>query len=47
MSDREEYCEKCDESYCEVHCFACGHGVEHHKHADACRFEACQCRCYE
>ena len=28
-------------------CHNCGHGGEHHKHADACRFETCQCKRYE
>jgi hypothetical protein len=28
-------------------CFNCEHGKEHHQHADACRFETCQCKCYE
>ena len=28
-------------------CFHCGHGAEHHKHADACRYEDCQCKCFE
>jgi hypothetical protein len=24
-------------------CWNCGHGTEHHKHGDACRFEVCTC----
>lgn len=28
-------------------CFHCGHGKEYHQHADACRFENCQCERYE
>ena len=28
-------------------CFNCEHGKEHHQHADACRYETCQCKCWE
>jgi hypothetical protein len=28
-------------------CFRCGHGASHHQHADACRYENCQCPCYD
>lgn len=28
-------------------CFGCGHGEEHHKHGDACRFEDCACPAYD
>jgi len=33
----------CDSDACTV----CGHGLEHHKQADACRFEDCRCAGYD
>lgn len=28
-------------------CFRCQHGIEHHDDGDRCRFETCQCKCFE